>query len=131
MSSVWNFVKNYKKPILATAGIVGGIIGLRSYISSFEKQWQQSASRSFVSEVHKKGTYFDNAIEIGNEMANTQYRQVIKAIQGLFHIDELLNSIKEAKQNGLVSIVIKTFEQIKLIQSFSHHSDFQRTAYIF
>ena len=103
-SATWNFVKNYKKPILATATIVGGFIGLRSYISSFSKQWQQSASRTFVSEVHKKGTYFDNAIEIGNSMASSQCNLVIKTIQSLFHIEQLLITIKEAKQNGLVCV---------------------------
>lgn len=115
MLSAWNFVKNYKKPILVTASVISGFIGLRSYISTFEQQWQNSASRTFVSEVHKKGSYFDNAVEIGNDMANAQYVQVIKTIQELFHIDDLLTALKEAKQNGLTSKErLMHFENIKL-----------------
>lgn len=110
MLSAWNFVKTYKKPILVTASVIGGFIGLRSYISTFEQQWQNSASRTFVSEVHKKGSYFDNAVEIGNDMASAQYVQVIKRIQELFHIDDLLTVLKEAKQSGLVTYFLICFK---------------------
>lgn len=103
MWSTWNFIKNNRKTIILTGAAVTGFIGIRKYFSNFQRQWEQSQSRNFVSEVHKKGTYFDEALCIGNGMVNKQYQQIITKIQQLFKIEQILDQIKEAKDNHVVS----------------------------
>lgn len=79
---------------MITAAAVGGLIGLNSYMSTFHERWNQSTSRSFVSEVHKKGTYFDESINVGNSMIGTQIRHIIKKLQELFLIEQILEDAK-------------------------------------
>ena len=98
LASAWRFVKNNKKTILGTATIVGGVaVGLHSYVSSFQQQWQTSASREFVSEVNRKGSHFDDSIELGNSIANRQYQEVLRKIRELFRVEQIFAAVKEAK----------------------------------
>ncbi|OTF72570.1 hypothetical protein BLA29_001828 [Euroglyphus maynei] len=101
MQSTWNFIKNNKKSIIFATSAIVGYIGLRRYFSNFEQQWQHSQSRSFVSEVRKKGTYFDDALAIGKNMANRQFGLIIKKLKESFNIVQLLNKIKEAQSNNV------------------------------
>lgn len=107
MQSTWNFIKNNKKTIFFTTSAIVGFIGLRKYFSNFEQQWQNSQSRNFVSEVRKKGTYFDDALNIGTNMANKQFGLLIKRLKEMFNIVKLLEQIKEAQSNNVVSIFCK------------------------
>ncbi|XP_027203022.2 peroxisomal biogenesis factor 3 [Dermatophagoides pteronyssinus] len=115
MQSTWNFIKNNKKTIFFTTSAIVGFIGLRKYFSNFEQQWQNSQSRNFVSEVRKKGTYFDDALNIGTNMANKQFGLLIKRLKEMFNIVKLLEQIKEAQSNNLSpSEQLKYYEELKI-----------------
>lgn len=105
MQSTWNFIKNNRKTIMFATAAVAGFIGLRRYLSNMEKQWEHSQSRNFVAEVRKKGTYFDESICIGNDMANKRFPFIIKKLTELFNIVEMLKNIQNARDNNIVSNV--------------------------
>ncbi|XP_046919752.2 peroxisomal biogenesis factor 3 [Dermatophagoides farinae] len=115
MQSTWNFIKNNKKSIFFATSAIVGFIGLRRYCSNFEQQWQHSQSRNFVSEIRKKGTYFDDSLAIGNNMANKQFRLIIRKLKEMFNIVQLLNKIKEAQSNNVSpSEQLKYYEELKV-----------------
>lgn len=107
-------VKNHKKSILVATAAVGGLIGIQAYMSSFQAQWKQSNSRSFVSEVRKKDTYFDESISIGNSMIGNQYREIVRKFKELFRIEAILEKIKKYQNK----VSFNSSLQFLLIYSF-------------
>ena len=113
--STWNFMKRHRGKLILAGGAVGGYVMLNRYLSAWEKAWQKSSSRDFISEVKKKEIHFENTIETCNSTCVSLSGKIIDILDATLDPEPILSQIKSSPDKKVLlfqDLKIRIFTRI-------------------